>query len=143
MDTHEKSVLAEIADKAYQNKSYDRQRKKSQDKIYAPLNEEEAKQWTFYCSYCRKDFIAIGYKIAGLEVFYKTVHNCGRECIRRWTERVNDEYYNLSEDIKRERSVFEDDMLSPYQNRFRVLYEDIADKSKEDELKKAEEKVYT
>ena len=146
MDTHEKTVLADIADKAYKNKSEDRKRKKTQDKYLLPISEDSRKQWTFYCVYCRQDFIAIGYKQVNLlniaEVFYKTVHECGKDCIRRWTERIDDEYYNLSEDIRRERNAFQDDMLSPNQNRFKILYEDTADLNAEERLRRLEESVY-
>lgn len=144
MDKHEKKVLEEIAEKSFENKHEDRKRKKAQsvfDKLFSEA--EILKELNFFCVYCRKDFTASAFKTSAQnEIFYRTNHECGKECVRRWTERPEDEFYCLSFDILRERQEYADDTLSPYQSRFRVLYDDPADKSSEAELKHLEETLY-
>lgn len=118
MNEYEKRAMREVANRAYNDKHADRQRK---DKIYS-----EYREYAWYCVSCRKDFTGIGARIDGV---YRIRHECGKECIRN---NADDEYYNLSEIIRVQRQTYEDDMLSPYQNRFRVLYEDTADIDREE-----------
>ena len=139
-----------IAERVYDDKHADRKKAKEYARRY---NRHEAqsifKDYTWYCSNCRKDFDGLGVKsvqsIAGELpiVFYRIRHSCGKDCIRRETGKPDDEYYNLSDDIRLQRQTFRDDTLSPYQNRFKVLYEDTGDIDRERENSALEEAVWT
>lgn len=124
-----------------EDKKQDRLRSKEQVKHWEQLKTETIeKDWPFYCDVCRQDFTGKGFIYVSQFrnerpiAFYKTVHNCGREAIRRLTERPDDEFYNLSPMIYQQRQTSIDDMLSPHYNRFTVLYGRLNDKEREEEL---------
>lgn len=127
----------------------DRKNQKAVEKTLKPLlDEAPEKEMTFWCDSCRRDFISTGFKACSLVpgerplVWYQVMHDCGRECIRRWTERPDDEYYDLSEMIRLERETYADDMLSPRQRRFKTLYKDQADEKRGEENLEVEARLY-
>lgn len=141
-DQYENRMWHVLAEKIYDNRKKDRERAKKQIKRI-PKADIESKQ-LFYCLKCKEEFGGKGIKSLaydnGITAFYRGRHDCGRECVRRITEKAEDEFYNLSEMVKMQRQKYQDDTLSPYQQRFRTLYGDI-NKDREEESLKAEKQI--
>ncbi|MBI4151616.1 hypothetical protein HY496_01485 [Candidatus Woesearchaeota archaeon] len=122
--SYEERVLKELASQTFAERHNDRMRGREQTKKAEEVSKQpDAIRHTFYCTYCRKDFLGIGAKrTAENRAWYGTRHECGKESIRRITYRTEDEYYDLSEEIRLQRQIHSDDTLAPFDNRFRQVY---------------------
>jgi len=126
---YEKRILQELVKRTISEKQNDRKRSESQDR---PMKRVDAERdeliHAFYCSYCRKDFLSKSQKRivrdGMLRAWYQARCECGKDVLRRQTEKPDDEYYNLSEEVRIQRQAAIDDTLAPFQNRFRLLYGD-------------------
>ena len=141
-DQYENRMWHILAEKIMDNRRIDRERGKKQLKRH--IESEAIKSQLFYCLKCKREFLENGVKTYAYDgkitAFYRAFHKCGRESVRRITEKADDEFYNLSEVVKMQRQQYRDDMLSPYQQRFRTLYGDI-NKDREKESQEDEEKI--
>lgn len=91
----------------------------------------EASRFTitdFYCSVCKKDCTGTGYKQVS-EIRFKRptawyVGICpkGHKLIRRITDKTTDPYYDLSPLIARQRYDMRDEILTPFDPRFKEIY---------------------
>lgn len=85
-------------------------------------------RYPFWCSTCEADFFGIAHKVIrkrpgilpiGWYVAYCPQHH---KCLRRITDRNNDPYFVKSLSVKRDRARYRDDLLTPDDNRFWLLY---------------------
>jgi len=81
----------------------------------------------FWCDGCKKDFTSTGRKVAsyvtGVPVAWYTARcKCGRKAIRRITDKSRDPYYKKSFLIRFQRVRNYNDMLSPADDLFKIIY---------------------
>lgn len=82
----------------------------------------------FYCKQCRKDVAGTGFRqVCTIRPQYPTawfVSICpsGHRIVRRITDKDTDPYYDLSPLIARQRYEMRDDLLTPEDPRFKILY---------------------
>lgn len=94
------------------------------------IDDSPDRQWMdFWCNErkCKKDIIALGYKVEYTrgeypKAVYKGRCERGHEVERRITDRHNDPYFYLSEKLKYERWKAGDDLLQPSDPRFKTVY---------------------
>lgn len=85
-------------------------------------------RYPFWCDECQADFFAIGYKVVrkrpGILPIAWYVGYCPKrhKCIRRITDRTNDPYFVRSFAVRRDRVRYKDDLLTPDDPRFWLLY---------------------
>lgn len=81
----------------------------------------------FWCKSCSKDVSATGHKRVGTAGVWPTAWYvakclCGGSLLRRLTDKSKDEYFRLSENIKYQRVRNYNDMLTPADDLFKVIY---------------------
>jgi len=81
----------------------------------------------FFCDICRKDFTSVGFKREGWvsqtpTAWYVGKCLCGRSSIRRITDKHKDIYYHKSPNIKFQRVRGRNDMLTPADDLFKIIY---------------------
>ncbi len=92
------------------------------------VNEGEMyAQTAFWCNSCQKDFEARGVKRIGYAdiwpvAWYKAMCLCGKESIKRITDKSKDLYYFRSKIIKRQRGEYSNDLIDMTDPLFKVLY---------------------
>lgn len=81
----------------------------------------------FWCDRCKKDFTGMGYKREGWvhdypTAWYVTKCVCGKSCMRRITDKSKDMYYYKSFKIRFQRVRDYNDMLTPADDLFKIIY---------------------
>ena len=81
----------------------------------------------FWCDRCDKDYTGTGYKREGWlgnvpTAWYVGKCLCGRQSIRRITDKHKDIYYYVSKKIKFQRVRNYNDMLTPADDLFKIIY---------------------
>jgi hypothetical protein len=84
----------------------------------------------FWCNVCKRDCSGNGYRQVFLSTsrpkmptaWFKGHCPLGHIVIRRITDKNTDPYYDLSFNLQRQRYDLKDDLLTPEDPRFRVLY---------------------
>ena len=81
----------------------------------------------FWCPLCRKDFTGTGYKREGWvdgwpRAWYVGKCRCGKHAIRRITDKGGDRYYQQSFKIRFQRVRDYNDMLTPADDLFKIIY---------------------
>lgn len=111
-------------ERAAYNKMYDR----LQENIRIIAEAPDKVRYPFWCNECQADFMAIGTKIARkfkgkLPIAWWVAFCPARhKCIRRITDRTNDPYFARSFIVKHDRARHSDDLLTPEDTRFWLLY---------------------
>lgn len=83
---------------------------------------------TFWCDTCKADFTGRAYKVVRKMpkkmpiAWYVGFCPARHKCIKRITEKPNDPYYMRSYIVKRDRARHADDLLTPNDPRFWLLY---------------------
>lgn len=81
----------------------------------------------FWCKYCGKDFEGVGDKRIGGAGMWPTAWYvarclCGRHAMRRITDKSKDQYYYWSKMIRTQRAQMGNDLLTPDDPLFEVIY---------------------
>lgn len=81
----------------------------------------------FWCNHCRQDFTGTAYKREGWvgawpTAWYVAKCKCGKEAIRRITDKSKDAYFRNSKNIKFQRVRSFNDMLTPADDLFKIIY---------------------
>jgi hypothetical protein len=116
------------------------EKKEKRDKILAKEGEfrehvrsireaPDVVDMSFWCKKCKVDFISKGYKVIGKMGMWPTSWYVGfcrgrHRAIKRITDKSGDDYYFFSKAITRERKERADDMLTPDNPRFKLVYPD-------------------
>lgn len=113
-----------------------REERRRYEKMYEDLADrvreigdaKERLMTAFWCDTCEADFNGIGYKVvvkqpAKLPIAWY-VGYCPElhKCVKRITEKVNDKYYLKSYIVRRDRARYADDLLTPDDHKFWLLY---------------------
>lgn len=107
---------------------YQRMHEALQDRTREILNAKQVLQMSFWCTDCEADVSTKGTKVIrqhhGKLPIAWWVGFCPvrHKLIRRITDKVNDPYYMKSYVVRRDRSRHKDDLLTPDQARFWMLY---------------------
>lgn len=105
-------------------KMYDR----LQENVRMIADAPDKTRYPFWCNECASDFMGIGTKVVRklkgrLPIaWYVTFCPQHHKCIRRITDRNNDPYFAKSFIVKRDRQRYKDDLLTPQDARFWLLY---------------------
>jgi hypothetical protein len=86
-------------------------------------------QIDFWCEGCGKDFTSNGYKTIGKlgrwpVAWYVGLCPKGHKCLRRITDKGNDVYYYRSKMVQLQRILSSDDIITPDNPRFKLIYPD-------------------
>lgn len=82
----------------------------------------------FWCDKCQCDFTTTGHKeirtpkVSVWFAYYVGICPCGAHCLRYITDMLKDPYWYKSKVIKIQQGLYADDMLQPFQPRFKVVY---------------------
>lgn len=81
----------------------------------------------FWCKRCHRDFKGTGYKRVGKVsawpmAWYSGRCACGKEAIRRITNKLGDEYYRLSKNVRVQQAYNANDLLTPDDPLFPLIY---------------------
>lgn len=108
--------------------AYQRMYDRLQENIRMIVEAPQKLRYPFWCDECKSDFMGIGYKVmrklrARLPIGWWVAYCPARhKCIRRITDRSNDPYFVKSFIVKRDRARYRDDLLTPDDHRFWLLY---------------------
>lgn len=107
---------------------YQRMYDRLQDRTREITDAKQILRMSFWCEVCEADFNAKAYKIIRMHrgklpiAWWVGFCPARHKCIRRVTDKVNDKYYLHSYIVKRDRARFSDDLLTPENHRFWLLY---------------------
>lgn len=82
----------------------------------------------FYCDHCKRDFSGIGNKEVRVPsqgvwfAYYVSICPCKKHAIRYITDKLLDPYWYKSKVIKIQQGQYADEMLQPWQPRFKQIY---------------------
>ncbi len=82
----------------------------------------------FWCDYCELDFEGTGFKevrrppVGVFFAYYVAFCPCGQKAMRYITDKLTDPYYYKSKAVKMQQAQHPDDMLQPWEPRFRLVY---------------------
>lgn len=82
----------------------------------------------FWCDYCERDFEGKGHKEVRVPVgsvwlaYYVGICPCGKHSLRYITDKLKDPYFYKSLTVRVQQRLFPDEMLQPWQPRFKLLY---------------------
>lgn len=85
-------------------------------------------QTDFWCDYCEKDFSTTGHKEVRVPpqgvwfAYYVGICPCGKFAVRYITDKLLDPYFYKSLVLKIQQGQYADEMLQPWQPRFRQVY---------------------
>lgn len=101
--------------------------KKRPNELMVENTPDFIESYDFWCSECEEDFDSPAYKTihrlyGDPIVCYRTRHSCGNECVRLVSHRDHDQYYQLSEKIRRQRNEYARDALQADEYGFRANY---------------------
>ncbi len=83
---------------------------------------------SFWCDHCKRDFEGRGHKevrrppVGVFFAYYVGICPCGHFALRYITDKLLDPYYYKSKAVRMMQGQHSDDMLQPWQPRFRQLY---------------------
>lgn len=91
------------------------------------MQAKDRQRTGFWCSNCKKDFEAEGYKRVGYlthlpTAWYTAKCVCGRWAIRRITGKRGDMYYYKSKMIRTQKVQMANDLLMPGDPMFEIIY---------------------
>lgn len=98
------------------------------DRVDAIFSAPKFTKMDFWCKTCKKDCTGTGYRQVSIirsrfpTAWFVGFCPMGHKVMRRITDKGTDPYYNLSFMIKRMRYERRDDLLTPDDPRFKVLY---------------------
>lgn len=119
-----KRILSNREERAAYQRVYDLM----QDRVREIVTAKHKWPEQFWCNTCKADFTARGHKVVrklprSLPIAWHVAYCPARhKCIKRITEKPNDPYYLLSYAIRRDRARYRDEMLTPDDPRFWMLY---------------------
>lgn len=82
----------------------------------------------FWCNTCKRDFTSTGYKEVRVPnqgvwfAYYVGICPCGAHALRYITDKLLDPYWYKSKVIKTQQGQYADEMLQPWQPRFKQIY---------------------
>lgn len=82
----------------------------------------------FWCDTCLRDFETTGYKETRVPTvgvwfaYYVGICPCGKHAVRYITDKLLDPYWYKSKAVKVQQGQYADEMLQPWQPRFRQIY---------------------
>lgn len=85
-------------------------------------------QTSFWCDSCQRDFDTTGYKQVRTPAhsvwfaYYVGLCPCGRHALRYITDHLRDPYFWKSKVVKVQQAAFADEMLQPWQPRFKQVF---------------------
>ncbi len=103
-----------------------------QDFLHARIREIRSApafvETDFWCDACKRDVETTGYKqvrfppVGVYFAYYAGLCPKGHQVIRRITDILDDPFFIHSERVKRQQAQFSDEMLQPWQPRFRQVF---------------------
>lgn len=106
----------------------ERENKKRRDALAREIREApDMVQFDFFCRNCDRDVISMGYKRVHKDGMGTYLGQCpnGHGLVRYITEKWRDPYWELSHKVRHDREKYADDMLTPDNPRFKVVYPDV------------------
>lgn len=132
MPTEESSAVKRLKKRIESNReeraAYQRMYDKLQERTREIVDAAQKLRYPFWCEECKADFMAIAYKVIRKRpgklpiAWYVAFCPARHKCIRRITEKPNDPYFIKSFIVRRDRARHRDDLLTPADNRFWLLY---------------------
>lgn len=128
----EDPILTKLKKRIDSNKDererYQKMYKDLEDRVREVSEAKQVLRMSFWCDACDADVDTKGTKIVRMHsgklpiAWWVGFCPSRHKLIRRITDKVNDPYYNKSVVVKKMRSKYRDDLLTPDDDRFWLLY---------------------